>query len=280
MISAAAILAHDFGEIRQSWASRDAILYALGAGLGHDPIDPADLPYLYEAHGAVLPTFAVTLASPGMWIRDLKFGVDFARLVHLEQDTRFGAALPSSGEVVGTARVASLTDRGPDRGAELAIERFVRDAASGVLYCTIRQTLLLRGDGGFGGSPAERRRPMSPDRPADLTARLTLSPRAALIYRLSGDLNPLHVDPEFARTAGFERPIMHGLGVYGAVGVALCSALQIAPVSMRRLACRFAGTVMPGNTLELDVWSEPFGCTFAASVGGRRVLEDGRLEAA
>lgn len=272
------LTAHDFGEVRQPYTRRDAILYALGVGLGHDSIDPADLAFLDERILSVLPTFAVTLASPGMWLRDPRFGIDFTRLVHVAQDATFHAALSPEGEIVGTARVVSLADRGPDRGAELVVERHISEASTGRALCTLRQTLLLRGDGGFGGARPVRSPATAPDRVSDLAIQVTLSPRAALIYRLSGDWNPLHIDPEAARAAGFERPIMHGLGVYGTVAAALCHALGRSPLALHRLACRFSGIVIPGDSLDLRIWDLGHGYAFDATVNGRRALDQGLLE--
>ena len=280
-IDSAALLAHDFGATRQHYTERDAILYALGVGLGRDPIDPADLAFLDERTLAVLPTFAVTLASPGMWLRDPGFGIDFGRLVHIAQDATFHAALPPSTEIVGTARVASLADRGPDRGAELVVERYISEAATGRALCSLRQTLLLRGDGGYGGAPPVRSSAIAPDHAPDhitQVTQVTLSPRAALIYRLSGDWNPLHLDPQAAQAAGFERPIMHGLGVYGTVAAALCRALGRSPLALRRLACRFSGIVMPGAVLDLRIWDFGNHYVFDATVDGRRALDQGLLE--
>ena len=277
-IDPAALLAHDFGETRQHYTERDAILYALGIGLGRDPTDPADLAFLDERTLAVLPTFAVTLASPRMWLRDPRFGIDFSRLVHVAQDATFHAALPPEGEIVGTARVASLADRGPDRGAELVVERRVGEASTGRLLCTLRQTLLLRGDGGYGGSPPGRSPATAPDRVVDFATQILLSPRAALIYRLSGDWNPLHLDPQAAEAAGFERPIMHGLGVYGTVAAALCRTLGYSPLALRRLACRFSGIVMPGDSLDVRIWELGDDYAFDATVAGRRALDQGLLE--
>ena len=273
-----ALLKHDFGETRQHYTERDEILYALGVGLGRDPVDSTDLAFLDERTLTVLPTFAVTLASPGMWLRDPRFGIDFSRLVHIAQDATFHAALPPEGEIVGTARVASLADRGPDRGAELVVERHIGEASTGRLLCSLRQILLLRGDGGYGGAPPVHSPATSPNQAADLITQVTLSPRAALIYRLSGDWNPLHLDPQAAEAAGFERPIMHGLGVYGTVAAALCRTLGRSPQALQRLACRFSGIVMPGAALDLRIWSLNDGYVFEATVAGRRVLDQGLLE--
>lgn len=269
------LLAHDFGKLRQSYGTRDAILYALGVGMGGGA---ADLPYLDERNLHVLPSFAITLASPGMWISDPAFGVDFTRLVHLAQDVTFHRPLPPSGEVVGTAHVVSVEDRGVGRGAELVIGRRICAEQGGDLHATILQTLLLRGNGGFGGPPAARPVSLVPDRSCDIRTTTRISPRAHLIYRLSGDLNPLHVDPEFARAAGFDRPIMHGLGVYAAAGVAAARALGSSPSTISRVACRFSGVVFPGDDLVISLWRNGADARFVAHVGERKVLDDGIVE--
>jgi acyl dehydratase len=269
------LLAHDFPEARQSYTKRDAILYALGIGLGADPTDPRDLPFLLEDRLEVLPTLAVTLGSPGMWIRAEKFGVDFAKLVHYEQAATFHAPLAPDAEIVARARVVSAADRGPGRGALVVVERRVSDAASGAWLCTLEQTLLLRGDGGFGGEPPKQRPSVIPDRAPDAVASFPIDPRAALIYRLSGDWNPLHADPEAAKRAGFQRPILHGLASYAIAGVAIARALGRPPGALDSLACRFTGVVVPGDRLDFRIWREGEGAAFQAFAGERKALDQG-----
>lgn len=279
MIDPAAIFAHDFGQPEQCYVARDAILYALGLGLGEDPLDGDDLRFLDERALSVLPTFAVTLCSPGMWIRDPALGVDFGKLVHLAQSAEFPVPLPATAMVRGQAKVVSLTDRGADKGAVLVLERQISDAATGTLYCRLHQTLLLRGDGGFGGPPAIRGNETMPSTQPDGLARIATSPRAALIYRLSGDWNPLHLDPELAARAGFSRPILHGLASYGMAGAAVSRALGRDPVKLSKLGCRFAGVVLPGDELEFRVWKQGVASArFCAFVGERKVLDDGKIE--
>jgi acyl dehydratase len=264
-------------DIAQRYAPRDAILYALGVGLGHDPCAREDLAFLIEDRIEVLPTFAVTLASPCMWIRAPEFGVDFAKLVHAEQAASFHAPLPPEADVVGSARVLSLTDRGLGRGAVLTLEREIRDARSRHVYCTLLQTLLLRGDGGFGGPPAPSAPSIIPERPPDLSGRAVIDPRAALIYRLSGDRNPLHADPDFARRAGFDRPILHGLASYALAGVAVACACGFSPTRITALRSRFSGVVFPGDVLDFRIWRDQGEATFQAFVGERKVLDQGRV---
>jgi acyl dehydratase len=269
------LLAHAFPEARQAYAKRDAILYALGVGLGSEPTNPADLSFLLEDRLEILPSYAVTLGSPGMWIRAPEFGVDFAKLVHSEQAAVFHAPLPPQGEIVVSARVASVLDRGSGKGAAVVIAREIANAADGRLLCTLRQTLLLRGDGGFGGAPPAEMRSPIPDRAPDAVASFGVDHRAALIYRLSGDWNPLHADPDAAKRAGFERPILHGLASYAIAGVAVARALGVSPAALSSLACRFAGIVLPGDALSFRIWREEKGAAFQAFVGERKALDHG-----
>lgn len=278
MIDPQAIFGYDFGKPSQAYTARDAILYALGLGLGSDPLAAEDLRFLDERGLSVVPSFAVTLCTPGMWIRDPALGVDFGKLVHSAHWAEFPDPLPPAATVHGKARVVSLTDRGVGRGAVLVLEREIVDAANDRLYCRMRQTLLLRGDGGFGGDPAPRDEKFAPDRAADAIREVVTSPRAALIYRLSGDWNPLHLDPEIAAAAGFPRPILQGLASYGLAGIAVSQALGRDPAGVSALACRFSGVVLPGDRVLFRVWRKgDHAARFEAQVGERKVLENGSI---
>ena len=263
---------HSFAKLEQSYGSDQTIIYALGIGLGQNPLDGSDLDYLIEGSGKVLQTFAATLASPSMWLRDPKFGINFARLVHGEQDMDFSAPLPPAARVTATPRISGIFDRGAGKGALVIVEREIADADSKVIYATARQTLLLRDDGGFGGAPPPTSVAPQPDGPADCEVVVDVSPRAALIYRLSGDRNPLHSDPEFARSAGVERPILHGLATYGMAGRALTRAFGAELSSLR---CRFSGIVYPGDQIRFNFWRADSDVRFIASVGERVVLDRG-----
>ncbi len=269
------LLANSFPEVRQSFAKRDTILYALGVGLGADPMDDSDLAFLLEDRLLALPTFAVTLGGLGMWIKEPKFGVDFAKLVHYEQAAEFHVPLPPEGEIVAQARVRAVYDRSEGNGAIVVVEREVRDATQDLVYCALKQTLLLRGDGGFGGAPPPRQLSIVPDRAPDTTATFDTDRRAALIYRLSGDWNPLHSDPEAARRGGFDWPILHGLASYAIAGVVVSRALGRSPAEVKSLSCRFAGIVLPGDLLSFRIWRQDAGAAFQAFVGERKVLDQG-----
>ncbi|WP_439620189.1 MaoC/PaaZ C-terminal domain-containing protein [Hyphomonas sp.] len=278
MLDPDALLAHDFGETRAAYTARDAILYALGVGLPDNPLDTAELRFMDETDLAILPTFAVTLASPGMWLRDERFGIDFTKLVHISQSAWFETPLPAAGEIVGTARIKSLTDRGGRKGAVLTVEREIRSTETSALYCRLDQTLLLRGDGGFGGAPTPRSEPFPFDTAPDVQAMLSTSPKAALVYRLSGDWNPLHLRPEFARKAGFDKPILHGLASYGMAGQVLSRALGRDAADISHLSCRFSGVVVPGETLSFQIWKAEDGSAhFQAASERRKALDDGRI---
>lgn len=278
MIDPQAIQTYDFGAPVESYTPRDAILYALGLGQGRNPLDRQELRFLDERALSVLPTFAVTRCTPGMWIRDPELGVDFGKLVHSAQWAEFPTPLPPEANVRGEAEVISLTDRGEGKGAVLVLERRIIDAASDALYCRLHQTLLLRGDGGFGGPPAVRENTTLPSDQPDAVGHYPTSERAALIYRLSGDWNPLHLDPDIAAKAGFSRPILQGLASYGIAGIAVSQALGRDPAGVSLLGCRFSGAVLPGETLEFRVWKNGENSAhFSAHIADRKVLDAGAI---
>src|SRR3954454_2510513 len=197
------LLALKIPDVVQTYTEKDAILYALGVGLGHDPLNADELPFVYEKNFEVLPTFAVVLAWPGFWARDLDTGIDWVNLVAGEQGLVLHRPLAPRGTVIGKTRITEVIDKGPGKGALVYSERSVIDQASGELIATVTSTTFCRADGGFGGPPREAARvhPI-PQRPPDATCDVPTRPEAALIYRLSGDPNPLHVDPDVAKAAG------------------------------------------------------------------------------
>lgn len=276
------LLDWDFGEQRHAYDARDAIVYALGVGLPLAPGESGDLNFLLEDRLRVLPSFAVTLATPGMWPKRPELEIDWVRVLHMAHAARFEAPLPAGADVVSRARITELYDRGTEKGAVCVLQRQVRDAGDGTLYCTIDQTVALRGNGGFGGAPMPRvERPRMPERAPDHSETVETSPRAALIYRLSGDTNPLHADYDVARKAGYERPILHGLASYGtACAVILRAFCGGEPARMRSLDLRFAGVVMPGDRLDFSCWREGGRVSFEVRVGDRVVIDQGVSEIA
>lgn len=274
------LLAWDFGEQRQSYDARDAILYALGVGLPFTSGESGDLAFLMEDRLKVLPAFGVTLATPGMWPKLPALEIDWVRVLHMAHAVRFEAPLPPEARVASRARITELYDRGADKGAVCILRREVRDAEDDRLYCTIDQTVALRGNGGFGGAVMPRaERPAMPDRTPDHAESVPTSARAAYVYRLSGDYNPLHSDYDVARRAGFDRPILHGLASYGTVCAVIVRAFCGGDVArLASLDLRFAGIVFPGDRLDFRLWKEGRRVFFEALIGERTVLDQGVAE--
>lgn len=276
------LLALDIPAVEQAYGPRDCILYALGIGLGHDPVNVDELPFVYEKSLKVLPTQANVLGYPGFWARDLDTGIDWVRLVHGEQSLTLHRPLAGRGTVVGKTRVLDVVDKGAGKGAIVYSERVVTDKASGAAIATIVQTTFCRGDGGFGG-PARPQRPAHalPERAPDLVCDLPTRPEAALVYRLSGDLNPLHADPAVARAAGFPKPILHGLATFGVAGHAVLKAVcGYDPARLASIAGRFSTPVFPGETIRTELWRDGAVVSFRARVVERDVivLNNGRAE--
>lgn len=236
---------------------RDTILYALGVGAGQDP-GKDELKFVYEEGLQALPTMAVVLAYPGFWQREPEYGIDWKRVLHAEQSVLFHAPLPAEGQVRGELTIDHIVDKGAAKGALLYSTRRVFDAADETLLASVRQVSFLRGDGGRGGASEAPVQPHPiPEAEPDLRQGLVSRPEQALIYRLSGDYNPLHVDPAVAADAGLPRPILHGLATYGIAGRALLAALcDNDPSRLARLDCRFTAPVFPGEALELRLWRQ------------------------
>lgn len=249
-----------FKPVEQTYTARDTILYALGVGLGHDPMDRDQLRFVYEDGLQALPTMAVVLGYPGFWAKDPATGIDWVRLLHGEQSLELFAPLPASGTVVGKTRVTALVDKGAGKGALMFSERDITDAGSGQRLAVSRSVSFMRGDGGFSaaGQPSDAAPPPRepvPDRAPDAACERATRPEAALIYRLSGDDNPVHVDPAVAKAAGFERPILHGLCSFGVSGHALLKTLcDWDPTRLQEIGCRFSAPVYPGETLRVEIW--------------------------
>lgn len=250
-----------FRDIEQTLTRKDTMLYALGLGLGADPTDRDQLRFVYEEGLLALPTMAVVMGYPGFWVKDPATGVDWKKVLHGEQGLQLHRPLPVEGRIVGRMRVDEIIDKGVQKGAFMYSTREVFDAATGDKLATLTQTTVMRGDGGFGGPNLPVPEPHAiPDRSPDHTVRLPTLPQAALIYRLSGDFNPLHADPEIARTAGFPRPILHGLCTFGVAGHALLKQLcGYAPARLRRIDARFSSPVFPGETIVTEIWREQEG---------------------
>jgi acyl dehydratase len=287
MINADAVRAWDFGRIEHQYKRRDTMLYALGIGMGADPLDEGELRFVFEKDLQAVPTMATVIGSPGFWWKDPRTGAAWVKLVHGEQDLQLFGPLPAEASVVATNRVVSITDKGEGKGAIAVIERELRDEATGELLARGRNVTFLRGDGGFSrdgtrSDPGPEPLPAVPGRPCDIEVALPTLARQALIYRLSGDYNVLHADPAVAKAAGFSRPILHGLCTYGmAVHALLKTVCRHDASRIRRVATRFTMPVMPGETVRFEFWDAGHGSFhLRANVDERNavVLNNGLIE--
>lgn len=251
-----ALKGRTFAPIEHRISTRDTMLYALGVGLGADPLDRGQLRYVYEDRLQALPTYANVLAYPGFWAREPDTGIDWKRLVHAEQAIELHTSLPVEGVVIGHNRISGLWDKGATKGCLMQQTRDLYSAA-GQHLATVRQLSLLRGDGGQGSAAdtALDAPHLLPERSPDAICDLPTLPQAALIYRLSGDSNPLHADPVVAQAAGFSRPILHGMAIMGvAAHAVLRSALNYQSERFASMRVRFTAPVLPGDTLRTELW--------------------------
>ncbi len=265
----------------RSWDSKDALLYAVGVGAGlGDPL--AELEFTTEnsegIEQKVLPTYAVLIAQ-GRTSGSLG-DFDRAMLVHAEQAVELHRPLPVEGTVRTTSTVTGIYDKGS--GALVVTENVAVDAATGEPLATTRSSAFIRGEGGFGGERGSDAAWDRPDRAPDHQVTYQTRPEQALVYRLSGDRNPLHVDPKFAARGGFDRPILHGLCTYGVTGRALLHVLcDSDPARFGSMSGRFSRPVWPGEALTVSVW-RPDGSDTAlfqtTKDDGTVVIDRGRLQ--
>jgi acyl dehydratase len=244
-------------EGRQMIVPRDVILYALGVGA---TADDSDRHYVYEKVLQPIPTMAAVVAREPFWLNDPRTGIDVRKLLHGEQTLIVHRPIPVSGELHSRLTVAGLYDKGPGRGAILDMRRELYDAG-GHHLATVGIRSMLRGDGGFGGQSDGLPAPHpTPSGPPDEIVRLPTLTQQALIYRLSGDYNPIHVDPAVGRAAGFAGPILHGLCTYGVAARALLKVVgDNEPMRLKRLDARFSNPAYPGETIVTEIWKETGG---------------------
>jgi len=262
--------------LRASYDEKDVMLYALGVGMGRDPLDEKELPFVYENNGLkVVPTFASVInrgeAPPQAQRMPQKSEINFALVVDGERRITVHKPLPSRCDVVAEERYLDILDKGEGKGAVLIQERVVREAASNDKLFTIVSSIFARGDGGFGGKPhGGPDLHAIPERAPDLIKECDTRPDQAFLYALSGDRNPLHRDPAFAKMVGFPRPILHGLCSYGtACRAVLSTVAQYQPERIRQFDVRFSKPVFPGETLVVELWQDSNTISYRASVKER-----------
>ncbi len=264
-----------------SWTDKETMLYALGIGMCADPMDKNELPFVYEKELKAVPTLASVVAwgaQPGA------MNINFMMVVDGERTITFHKPMPGAGDVVAEARVIGAWDKGAGKGAVISTETVLRDKKSGEKLVTLNGSLFARGDGGFGGPSEGQPAPHEvPKRTPDRSVDIATNPNQALIYRLSGDRNPLHADPDFAKMAGFPRPILHGMCTYGVTCRAVLQTYAEYDASrFKSHGARFSSPVFPGETITVDLWKDGNVVSFEARVKSRNVtvIKNGKTELA
>lgn len=275
----------EFNAAEFSWTATNVQLYNLALGAGSDPMDPRELSYVADGTPQVLPTFGCVAASfndvdppkvswPGVEI-------DLAKILHASEKVIVPAPLPPSGSARAISRIVDVWDKG--KAAVVVLETTVT-GTDGTLLWTQQRSIFARGEGGFGGDRGPSTSTELPDRAPDFEIDMPVAPGQALLYRLCGDRNPLHSDPGFAKAAGFDRPILHGLCTYGMTCRALVdNALDGDAGAVRSFGARFAGVVFPGETLRARAWKSDgrlVGNVVAPSRDNAAVLGDVELVSA
>lgn len=259
---------------KYSYGDREAILYAYGIGMGADALDERELAFVNEATATprplkVMPTFA-TVAAWGAWPG--KMDINRVMLVDGESDLTLHRPLPAAAHITADSSVLGVYDKGKDKGAVIRFQTVLKNS-DGEALATLVTSNFARGDGGFGGPAGVQPAPHPiPARVPDKVIDIPTRPDQALIYRLCGDRNPLHSDPEFAKHAGFSRPILHGLCTYGITcrGV-LQTFADHDPGAIKRHAARFSAPLYPGEIITLEMWKDGNVISFEAKVKERAV---------
>lgn len=276
------LLAKRFSPVAQHISSQECILYSLGIGVGAAPADRDHLQFTYEDGLKAFPAMVNVVSHPGAWLKEPELEVDWVKILHGEQSFTIHRPLEPEKTYVGSYRIAGVIDKGAGKGAMLYLEKQLREQDREEVVSTVTSTYVLRGDGGCGSTIGNAPPVHSiPERPADFQCVVETLPQAALIYRLSGDYNPIHADPELARKAGFERPILHGLCSFGvATRAVLQTCCDNRPERLRAMQLRFSAPVYPGETVVTEIWRDGEIFSFRSRVAERDVvvLNNGRAE--
>jgi acyl dehydratase len=277
----AAAMAATRQNLSYRYGEAQTMLYSLATGFCDNPLDDSERAFVDEDGLRASPTLATVIAWGARNVRDL--GVDYAKVLHGEQKLILHRPLPAAAEILADTRTKGVYDKGAGKGALIVSEISIRDAASNAALCTLETTHFARGDGGFSATSGDSGTPPPPHpipgRPADVSCEIATDRRQALFYRLLGDRNRLHLDPEIARAAGFERPILHGLCTYGvACRAVLREVCAYRAEAIAEFGARFSAPVYPGETLRFQFWQDSDVVSFVAHVAERNalVLNNGR----
>lgn len=257
-IDLASALGAELQPVEFTWTSTDVQLYHLALGAGSDPMDARELRYLTDGTPQVLPTFSSVAATFHMTepprVSFPGIDIELGRVLHASEAVTVHAPLPPSGSARAITRITDIWDKG--KAAVIVNETEVTDPRGTPLWST-KRSIFARGEGGFGGERGPSTSVETPGRAPDFEADIPVLPQQALLYRLCGDRNPLHSDPDFAAAAGFPRPILHGLCTYGMTCKAMVDAVLDGDAGrVGAYGARFAGVVFPGETIRASVWRE------------------------
>ncbi len=270
------VLGLAFAPIVQRYDARDSALYALSLGMGQDPLDEDELPYVYEGRGPLaVPSQSVTLCWPPFWHKEPETGIAWRRILHGEQSFALFRPLTVEGWVRAEHRIVAVDDKGPDRGAVVHTAHDLFDEGTGEPLASLRSTEFLRDDGGCGfGTPLHLTRPLDEIAKPAAVCDFQTSAQAALLYRqASRDYMPIHADPDVARDAGFDRPISHGLNTFGlACRAVLKRFAPRRPEAIASMAARFAAPALPGDTIRIEMFETQESLRFRAFALERSVL--------
>jgi len=260
--------------VEHHYTAKDSILYALGLGYGEDPNDSNQLQFVFEKGLKAVPSACMVLAHPGFWVNDPALSIDWIKMLHGEQKFTIIKSLPAEGLVRGEYEVTALEDKGPEKGAVMYVTKHLFDGVTDDLLASVESVYILRGDGGQGqfGTPPVAPEPLPEGNPTHIIEISTL-PQSALIYRLSGDLNPIHADPVAAAKAGFPRPILHGLCSMGLATRALIATVaDHNPANLSHVTVRFSKPVFPGETLRVEVYEMKESIRFRGIAAERNIV--------
>jgi acyl dehydratase len=272
------IMAYRPPDIRASYSARDCIIYALGIGLGMDPLDQGQLKFVYEKNLAAFPTMATTLGWMGR-LTNPEFGIDERMVVLADQRVVLHQPLTCEATLISRPYVKEIIDKGEGNAAIIQTTRDLR-TEDGTLVATVEGSTLARKHGGFGGTVTQSPEPPTiPTRDPDAVCDLLTPPNLAQIFRLTGDTNPLHVDPEHAKVAGFPRPILHGMASFGVAAHAVVRTFaDYHPERLASIEARFARPVFPGETVRTEMWHEGSDVAFRCRTveRGEVAIDNGR----
>lgn len=273
------LMAASVADLKHSYGECETMLYAQSVGLGRDPVDRKELPYVYEQQQPLrtIPTMATVLV-PDLIPADL--GWDYNQVLHAEQRLQLHRPLPSAAELLIHKRIVDVFDRGPRLGAMILFEAEGRLAKDDTALFSVGSTVIARGDGGFGGASGKGPAPhRAPRREPDLNCEIRTRNDQALLFRLNGDRNPLHADPRSAEAAGFPAPILHGLCTYGVACHAILQTIcDYDQTLITGFDARFSSPVLPGDTIRTDMWQDGNVVSFQSVAVERKqiVLRNGK----